>query len=192
MGSGHILVYAFDVFYEIYKTAGYSEREIPKLILQNNLYGLDIDDRATQLASFALIMKARHYNRRLFREIEREGLKLNLCSIQESNILENRHKEFLNNFKNGENINQLIDIFYNAKTYGSLIDVNKLNISIDDCEQLIRDIENYSEYTLLDLEVRENLLKIIPDLINQYRIMKNRFDVLITNPPYMGSNYMTD
>ena len=78
MGSGHILVYAFDVLYEIYKTAGYSEREIPKLILQNNLYGLDIDDRAAQLASFALIMKSRHYNRRLFREIEIEDLELNI------------------------------------------------------------------------------------------------------------------
>ncbi|MDY2883282.1 MAG: BREX-1 system adenine-specific DNA-methyltransferase PglX, partial [Romboutsia timonensis] len=87
MGSGHILVYAFDVLYQIYVSAGYSEREIPRLILEKNLYGLDIDDRAGQLAYFALIMKARSYSRRLFRDMERNTIELNVCSIQESNGL---------------------------------------------------------------------------------------------------------
>ncbi|MCG4585707.1 BREX-1 system adenine-specific DNA-methyltransferase PglX, partial [Anaerosalibacter bizertensis] len=81
MGSGHILVYAFDVLYDIYLSQGYSERQIPRLILENNLYGLDIDDRAGQLAVFALMMKARSKNRRIFRR----KLDLNLVSIQESN-----------------------------------------------------------------------------------------------------------
>ena len=117
MGSGHILVYAFDVLYQIYKEAGYGEREIPRKILQNNLYGLDIDDRAAQLASFALIMKARGYNRRLFREIEREELELNLCSIQESNGIS---KEAIDYFANGdqelkEDIEYLVDVFNDAK-----------------------------------------------------------------------------
>ena len=87
MGSGHILVYAFDVLYQIYLSAGYSEREIPRLILEKNIYGLDIDDRAGQLAYFALMMKARSYSRRIFRDIERNPISLNVCSIQESNGL---------------------------------------------------------------------------------------------------------
>src|SRR5690606_39338118 len=72
MGSGHILVYAFDVFYEIYSKCGYMEREIPRLIIENNLYGLDIDDRAYQLACFSVVMKAVEYNSRFLRSIERE------------------------------------------------------------------------------------------------------------------------
>lgn len=78
MGSGHILVYAFDVLYDIYLKANYSERDIPQLILEKNLYGLDIDDRAGQLAAFALMMKARSKNRRIFRK----KIELNVCSIQ--------------------------------------------------------------------------------------------------------------
>ena len=74
MGSGHILVYMFDVLYEIYSKCGYMEREIPRLIIENNLYGLDIDDRAYQLACFSVVMKALEYNSRFFRSIEREGL----------------------------------------------------------------------------------------------------------------------
>ena len=125
MGSGHILVYAFDVLYQIYKEAGYGEREIPRKILKNNLYGLDIDDRAAQLASFALIMKARGYNRRLFREIEREELELNLCSIQESNGITKEVKEY---FANGnqelrEDIEYLANVFTDAKEYGSILEV---------------------------------------------------------------------
>ena len=86
MGSGHILVYMFDVLYEIYSKCGYMEREIPRLILENNLYGLDIDDRAYQLACFSVVMKAVEYNSRFFRSVEREGLKINLASIQETNL----------------------------------------------------------------------------------------------------------
>ena len=134
MGSGHILVYAFDVLYEIYKNAGYTEREIPRMILQNNLYGLDIDDRAAQLASFALIMKARHYNKRLFREIEREHLELNICSIQESNELTKElGKEAIDYFV-GDNdelrkdINYLMDVFNDAKEYGSILEVDEVNL----------------------------------------------------------------
>ena len=80
MGSGHILVYAFDVLVQIYKDAGYSERSIPELILQNNLYGLDIDDRAYQLAYFAVMMRAWHYNHRILRK----HIEPHLCAIQES------------------------------------------------------------------------------------------------------------
>ncbi|MCD8502094.1 MAG: BREX-1 system adenine-specific DNA-methyltransferase PglX [Bacillaceae bacterium] len=87
MGSGHILVYMFDVLFEIYSKCGYMDREIPRLIIENNLYGLDIDDRAYQLACFSVVMKALEYNKRFFRSIEREGLQLHLASIQETNFL---------------------------------------------------------------------------------------------------------
>ncbi|MGL4914537.1 MAG: BREX-1 system adenine-specific DNA-methyltransferase PglX, partial [Romboutsia sp.] len=99
MGSGHILVYAFDVLYQIYVSAGYSEREIPRLILEKNIYGLDIDDRAGQLAYFALIMKARSYSRRIFRDMERNSIEVNVCSIQESNGITSQDIQY---FANGD------------------------------------------------------------------------------------------
>lgn len=189
MGSGHVLVYAFDVLYEIYKTAGYSEREIPRMILENNLYGLDIDDRAAQLASFALIMKARHYNRRLFREIEREQIELNLCSIQESNSI---HKEAIDYFcssntglDNDElkaDLEYLSSTFIDAKEYGSIIEVKKVNFEL--IKQRLREIEN--EHSLMFGDYRVILLQKVPMIIKQAEIMCALYEVCVTNPPYMG------
>lgn len=189
MGSGHILVYAFDVLYEIYKSAGYSEREIPRLILQNNLYGLDIDDRAAQLASFALIMKARHYNRRLFREIEREELDLNICSIQESNgISEEAIDYFANkNQELKEDIKYLVDVFTDAKEYGSILDVKKVNV-INFKKRLseIKEDENlmFGDYRIILLEKLHGLVK-------QYSLMSKKYEICVTNPPYMGNKGMS-
>ncbi|MDU6339854.1 MAG: BREX-1 system adenine-specific DNA-methyltransferase PglX [Clostridium sp.] len=186
MGSGHILVYAFDVLYEIYKSEGYSEREIPRLILQNNLYGLDIDDRAAQLASFALIMKARHYNRRLFREIEREELDLNFCSIQESNGIS---EEAISYFANGnkqlkEDIQYLVDVFTDAKEYGSIIEVKKINFNkINN-----RLVEIKNDENLMFGDYKKVILDIIPKLIKQSRIISRKYDICITNPPYMNTS----
>ncbi|MBM6820687.1 BREX-1 system adenine-specific DNA-methyltransferase PglX [Clostridium saudiense] len=190
MGSGHILVYAFDVLYQIYKEAGYGEREIPRKILQNNLYGLDIDDRAAQLASFALIMKARHYNRRLFREIKREDLDLNLCSIQESNTL---GREEIDYFSNGNeelknDINYLVDVFIDAKEYGSILEVKKINFDI--LKDRLFEIEK--DNNLMFGDYRKIILGRIPVLIKQAEIMINKYDVCITNPPYMGNKGIND
>lgn len=188
MGSGHILVYAFDVLYEIYKTAGYSEREIPRLILQNNLYGLDIDDRAAQLASFALIMKARHYNRRLFREIERESIELNLCSIKESNIIS---EEILNYFSQGDielkkDVEYLVETFFDAKEYGSLLEVNRVNFNkIDERVECIKKEDN-----LLFTDYRKIILDILVNIIFQAKIMSSKYHSTITNPPYLGMGLM--
>lgn len=183
-GSGHILVYAFDVLYEIYKTSGYSEREIPRLILQNNLYGLDIDDRAAQLASFALIMKARHYNRRLFREIEREHLELNLCSIQESNAI---GREEIDYFANGNeelknDVNYLIDVFNDAKEYGSLLEVKKVNFTA--LRKRLKEIECEDNFMFGDYKAV--LLGKVSILIKQAEIMSINYEICVTNPPYMG------
>ena len=208
MGSGHILVYAFDVLYEIYKTAGYSEREIPRLILQNNLYGLDIDDRAAQLASFALIMKARHYNRRLFREIEREGLELNLCSIQESNGIP---KDAIDYFI-GENeelrsdVEYLVEVFTDAKEYGSILEVEKINFEA--LKERLREVENLEKGSTIGgitfpiefpmqinaFEKQYNfiILNKIAKIIKQAEIMSRKYEVCVTNPPYMGNKSMGD
>lgn len=195
MGSGHILVYAFDILYEIYKTAGYSEREIPRLILKNNLYGLDIDDRAAQLASFALIMKARQYNRRLFREIEREHLELNLCSIQESNSI---HKEAIDYFcsldtalDNNElksDLEYLWSTFTDAKEYGSILEIEKVNFA--NLNERLREIENEENFMFGDYRVM--LLEKVPMLIKQAKILYNKYEVCVTNPPYMGKMGMNE
>ena len=184
MGSGHILVYAFDVLYQIYKEAGYGEREIPRKILQNNLYGLDIDDRAAQLASFALIMKARGYNRRLFREIEREELELNLCSIQESNGIT---KEAIEYFADGnkqlkEGFEYLVNTFIDAKEYGSILEVDKINF--ETLKQRVREIEK--EDNLMFGDYRVIILEKLPEIIKQAEVMNNKYEVCITNPPYLG------
>ena len=184
MGSGHILVYAFDVLYEIYKSVGYSEREIPRMILQNNLYGLDIDDRAAQLASFALIMKARHYNRRLFREIEREHLELNLCSIQESNEITDGAIEY---FANGneelkKDVKYLVDIFIDAKEYGSILKVKKVNFR--ELKERLKEIEDEDNFIFDDY--RKMFLNKLSIIIKQAEIMSSKYEVSITNPPYMA------
>lgn len=194
MGSGHILVYAFDVLYQIYKEAGYGEREIPRKILQNNLYGLDIDDRAAQLASFALIMKARGYNRRLFREIEREELELNLCSIQESNGIT---KEAIEYFSNGteelkDDIEYLINVFTNAKEYGSIIDVKTINVDL--IEKRLVEIQKFNveesyQINSFENEFREIITDKLPILLKQCKIMSKKYEICITNPPYMGNGF---
>lgn len=188
MGSGHILVYAFDVLYQIYKEAGYGEREIPRKILKNNLYGLDIDDRAAQLASFALIMKARHYNRRLFREIEREELELNLCSIQESNGIT---KEAIEYFANGnqklkEDIEYLINVFTDAKEYGSILEVESINF--ESIKERLSEIAE--DKNLMFGDYIKVLLDKLPVLIKQLEILGMKYEICITNPPYMGKKGM--
>ena len=124
MGSGHILVYAFDVLIQIYENCGYTRKDAAKLILQNNLYGLDIDDRAYQLAYFAVMMRARRYNRRIFNE----GINPNLCSIQESNSLysfENDKSQIKIEDTYKETANYLINMFKDAKEFGSILNLTK-------------------------------------------------------------------
>src|SRR5690554_413565 len=193
MGSGHILVYAFDVLYDIYLSAGYSEREIPTLILEKNLYGLDIDDRAGQLATFALLMKARSKNRRIFRNKP----KMNLCSIQESNDIPREAIEYLVSPKetelekhfHREDIEYLIEVFHDAKEYGSILDVKE--IDFDALEKRIEEVRSNVPEDLFELQYREIILEKIPSLIQQAKIMSQKYDVVCTNPPYMGSNNMS-
>ncbi|NOW84934.1 type II restriction/modification system DNA methylase subunit YeeA [Clostridium beijerinckii] len=191
MGSGHILVYSFDVLWEIYKEFGYSEREIPRKILSNNIYGLDIDERATQLAAFALIMKARHYNRRLFREIEKEELILNISEIKESNNINKEVVEYflLQNENLREDVQYLINIFKNAKEYGSIL--NLKHIDIYAIKERLRCIEESFEDNLIDMENKKIIINMFKPIVKQFEIMSNKYEIVVTNPPYMG-NYDKD
>ena len=121
MGSGHILVYAFDVLMQIYESYGYSQRDAAKSIVENNIYGLDIDDRAFQLAYFAIMMKARSYNRRFLTL----GIEPNLCAIQESNGMQYDKDmgEFLLSEEHRETLRYLLHTFVDAKEYGSILNV---------------------------------------------------------------------
>lgn len=187
MGSGHILVYAFDVLMQIYTAAGWDQREAAQSILKNNLYGLDIDDRAAQLAYFAVMMKARQYDRRLFSR----GIQPNVMAIQESNTLEAfdhlQGQLSLNNVCL-ETANQLIRTFRNAKEYGSILDVDIAYLNTADrlMEQLYAINGDFE--LMAWIEKAENLL---PVLAKQAGIMQQKYDVVVTNPPYMGSSGMS-
>lgn len=190
MGSGHILVYAFDVLFQIYRSVGHSEREIPNLILQNNLYGLDIDDRAGQLAYFALMMKARSYNRRFFRQESIPQPKV--MAIRDSEAIDGAYKYEMGNFllekEHQETLNYLLEAFRDAKEYGSI-----LKLEPRDYEGLTKaweltasqTTENFN-LTLWYAAVEEE----IPLLIEQAIMLTQKYDVVVTNPPYMGANGM--
>ncbi|PKK90024.1 MAG: hypothetical protein CVV64_11935 [Candidatus Wallbacteria bacterium HGW-Wallbacteria-1] len=173
MGSGHMLVYAFEILFDVYRRAGYSDRDIGRHIIEKNLYGLDIDDRAAQLASFALVMKARQYDRRIFRE----PLRLNLCSIKPIGKLQ---KERLDDYPE---LKKVYEAFKDAKTIGSLADIGIINVNKAKNEyQTFRDEDVMSMSLNVDLD---NLWKQTEILLGQ------KYDVVITNPPYMGGKGMT-
>lgn len=188
MGSGHILVYAFEVFHEIYEKCGYPEREIPRLILENNLYGLDIDDRAYQLASFAVVMKAASYSKRFLRSVEREGITLNLASIQETNHVSDDVIAYIAQQEVGEQYNEVkafFEQYHNAKTYGSLINITKREIRF--IEERLDQIVNNPVEDLFYGEQHEIAKHVLPELICQTKIMRIEYDVVVMNPPYMGN-----
>jgi len=175
MGSGHILVYAFEVMYEIYRSAGYSDREIPGLILTKNLYGLDIDDGAAQLACFAVMMKARSYNRRFFRE----EISLNLCSIQDFIA-----GEFDKTPMQGYSLlTVLCEQFVDGKEFGSLIEVSDF-----DRGEVEKELERFvGEYDVFS----HHLVERVMEIIKQSWILSGKYDVVVTNPPYMGGKGMS-
>ncbi|WP_346939211.1 BREX-1 system adenine-specific DNA-methyltransferase PglX [uncultured Clostridium sp.] len=184
MGSGHILLYTFDVLYKIYKSAAYPEREIPRRILESNIFGLDIDLRATQIGAFCLVMKARSYNRRFFREVEKKPLKLNIESVEESNGITYEIIEYF--AKEDEEIrgdlSYLVNAFRDGKEFGSILRVEKVNFQT--LKERLEEINE--ENNLVFSDYRQILLNKLPKLINQGEIMSNKYEVCITNPPYMG------
>lgn len=177
MGSGHILVYAFDILFEIYKQNGYLESEIPYLIFENNLFGIDIDDRAYELAYFALMMKGRSKYRKFF---TRKNLKFNFYPIAESNeIYESVVRKTINLEKGlREDLIYLLDLFMDSKEYGSLLSSKEIDFDLieDKCSEIL------SEYEI------DCLRKII----NTAKLLSSKYHIVITNPPYMSSRGMSE
>ena len=193
MGSGHILVYAFDILFEIYENLGWSTKDTVLSILKNNLYGLEIDERAGQLASFALMMKAREKFSRLFSVLKREdNFKLNTLVIEESNTL---FKKIRNKIKDNNltNIDKVIENFEDAKEYGSILKLETIDREVLEKEfNLLKEsLNNNEQETLvfnedeLNISIEEDL-ELIESLIAQYIAMTNKYEAVITNPPYMG------
>ena len=176
MGSGHILVYAFDVLIQIYEANGYSQRDAAQSILENNLYGLDIDDRAAQLAYFAVMMKARQYDRRIFSR----GIQPHVYAIVESNGLDRSTIDYFTNNdpKLIKDFGTLVDELRDAKEYGSI-----LNISQVDFAALYARIDEVRD----DISIfREVVLGGYLPLIQVAEVMAQKYDVVVTNPPYMA------
>ena len=188
MGSGHILVYAFDVLMQIYSAQGYSERDAAKLIVEKNLWGLDIDRRAYQLAYFAVMMKARQYNRRILTS----GIKPNLFVIDDNRALTPEIIEYIadGDSKIASDLRSIADDLTNAREYGSIINVQPV-----DFNGLIERIGIISESDELNLIAMENKRiaceKILP-LVKQAQALAQKYDVVCTNPPYMGGSGMSD
>jgi len=197
MGSGHILVYAFDLLFEIYENLGWSTKETVLSILKNNLYGLEIDERAGQLASFALMMKAREKFSRLFSVLKREeDFKLNTLIIEESNSLPERIRKRIK-ANNLNNLNKIIQKFEDAKEYGSILKLESIDKEILEREiNLLKESFNNNEQETLIFNEDEMIidineeLELIENLIKQHTIMTDKFDITVTNPPYMGNSRM--
>lgn len=191
MGSGHILVYAFDVLMQLYEDAGYSQRDAAQSILQNNLYGLDIDDRAAQLAYFAVMMKARQYDRRIFSR----GIQPHIYAIQESNNINRAHLKYLGAGMDDLEVNTarvqlegLLDTLRDAKEYGSILKVENHNWELLRRFVAAADAGEQISMDSAGLEVTAEQLLTLIDIAET---MERKYDVVVTNPPYMGSSNMS-
>ena len=192
MGSGHILVYAFDLLFEMYENLGWSTKESVLSILKNNLYGLEIDERAGQLASFALMMKAREKFSRLFSVLKREEtFKLNTLIIEESNNLSEKIRNKVKD-NNLNNLSKIIEDFKDAKEYGSILKLETIDKETLEKEfNLLKESLDNEQGTLifnedeLDINIEEDL-ELIESLIVQHIALTNKYEAVVTNPPYMG------
>lgn len=181
MGSGHILVYAFDVFMEIYRERGYSDRDAALSIVKNNLYGLDIDKRAYQLAYFAVMMKARSYNRRILTV----GLEHHLAAIQESNTLNSFYCEGITGDANQNQIGEyLIDAYEHAKEIGSLLSVDDHDYPT--FQKYLDDLKIAGQIDMVQSAWLKQTLPLMKELAKQAEIMIRKYAVVCTNPPYMN------
>lgn len=179
-GSGHILAYMFDVLMKIYESYGYTTREAVASIVENNLYGLDIDDRAAQLAYFAVMMKARQYDRRFFSR----GIQPHVYAIVESNHVD---KFAVDYFCNGdaklkEAMDTIISELHDAKEYGSILTVTP--------QDWLALYDRFAEVTEDINMSRETALRELLPLVQVAEALAQKYDVVVTNPPYMGAANM--
>ena len=181
MGSGHILVYAFDVLMEIYKESGYTERDAAAMIVQNNLFGLDIDDRASQLAYFAVMMKARSYDRRFLSR----GIKPNVLAIKESNRMSAAIRDGLTTDAEMNEISRyLVDTFRDAKELGSIITVEPKDY--DGYMAYLDGCDGQGQLSLDDADWLQNARPMLKALARQAKVLSAKYPVVCTNPPYLN------
>lgn len=191
-GSGHILVYVFDLLQKMYEEKGYQKREIPTLILKNNLYGLDVDKRAAQLAAFSLVMKARSVNPRFFSE--NYYVKPQVYEIWDSRLLYRLDYQTqlrdLNLLTASEmnDIVYIVDTFRYAKTIGSLLKVKALDWTKVDAT--IEKLQKQAITTVFNFRLLGEGVSLLKKLVYQAKIMSAQYDVMITNPPYIGISAM--
>lgn len=182
-GSGHILVEAYDCLKAIYLERGYRRRDIPRLILENNLYGIDIDTRAAQLASFALLMKAREDDRRLFSNPP----KLNIIALQDSQPerLDALSQDLANTGIAQADLKELLELFEHSSTFGSLIQVPAT------FSQKLPELESKLNTALEsgDIFAQQSAHELLP-LVKQAKLLAKQYDAVIANPPYMGNKYL--
>lgn len=187
-GSGHILAYLFDVLMQIYENYGYTPRDAVASILQNNLYGLDIDDRAAQLAYFAVMMKAVRYDKRFLKRKDEDGEpdvpQPHVYAIEESNRIEKPDVEYFCNGKPSltDAMHTILTQLYDAKEYGSI-----LTIPPQDWDALYARFDEVADESSFHREsIRKNLLP----LVRVAQTLAQKYDVVVTNPPYMGASNM--
>ena len=182
MGSGHILVYAFDVLMQIYTSAGWDQREAAQSILKNNLFGLDIDDRAAQLAYFAVMMKARQYDRRLLTR----GIHPNIYSIRESNSIQTMTIEYFhkNDPKLKADIERIVTEMRDAKEYGSILNITP----VDFAGLYARFDEIRNDINMMQMAALDELLP----LVKCAEVLAQKYEIVVTNPPYLGNSRMND
>lgn len=183
MGSGHILVYAFDVLMQIYESVGYNKRDAAKCIVENNLYGLEIDERAFQLAYFAVMMKGRQYDRRFLTK----AIQPHIHVILESNDLDSHCIDYFTdgrkNLKSAMKI--LVEEFHDAKEYGSILNISP--VDFDALYNRIKEIKSEAMPTMYSYEA----IKTILPFIQLAHAMVKKYSIVVTNPPYMGSGGMS-
>lgn len=193
MGSGHILIAMFDVLMDIYESAGYDKREAAFKIVEHNIHGLDIDQRAYQLAYFAVMMKGRGYNRRFLRG--RDGKpEPKVYAIVESNEINRNHLQFFGTHLSEMErnlavmqIERLLDTFNDAKEYGSILNVDACDWEV--LERFVDDLGTGGQISFESVgseETQESLRK----LVRVARNLGQKYDAVVTNPPYMGSSGM--
>lgn len=185
MGSGHILAYLFDVLMQIYRSAGYGDRDAAASIVEHNLYGLDIDDRAAQMAYFVVMMKGCQYDSRFLRR----HLNPHVYAIQESGKLTTDALGRLG--KQESTARALLDGFKNAKEYGSILQPKVTLAELDALQEQLREVDGASDMgSLTDQLVAGQIVNVLYPLIEQARMLVQKYDVVVTNPPYMGASNM--
>lgn len=190
MGSGHILIAMFDILMDIYKSVGYSERDAAFDIVENNIHGLDIDQRAYQLAYFAVMTKGRGYNRRFFRGRDDVKPMPKVYAIMESNDIPREHLQFFGkslgeserNIASGQ-MEYLLHTFVEAREYGSILNVEECDWGL--LEKYVNDLGVEGQYSIESVGSERTQEK-LKRLVQIARLLGQKHDAVVTNPPYMG------